>query len=65
MKITDVRALTDAELNEKLFLLKEELFKLRAKKAVGQLEQREKVTLIRKDVARVLLVKRERELGIK
>ncbi|MEG1222315.1 MAG: 50S ribosomal protein L29 [Bacilli bacterium] len=65
MKIDEIKNLTDEELNQKVYLLKEELFHLRRKKAVGQLEHAEQIRTIRKDIARINTVKRERELGIK
>lgn len=65
MKINEFREMSDEELNEKVYLLKEELFNLRRKKAVGQLEHGEEVRRVRKDIARAYLVKKERELGIK
>ena len=57
--------MSNEELNEKVYLLKEELFNLRRKKAVGQLERGEEVRRVRKDIARAKLVQRERELGVK
>ena len=65
MKINEVRELTTAELKEKLYSLKEQLFELRRKKAVGALEKPEDVSGVRKDIARVNLVLRERELASK
>ncbi len=65
MKISEVRELTNEELNEKLYSLKEELFNLRRKKAVGQLEHGEEVRNVRKDIAKINTIIRERELGIK
>lgn len=65
MKVSELRELTNEELNEKIYLLKEELFNLRRKKAVGQLEHGEEVRRVRKDIARAYMVQRERELGIK
>lgn len=64
MKINDIKAMSNEELNAKVYLLKEELFHLRRKKAVGQLEHAEQVRGIRKDIARIYTVLRERELGI-
>ncbi|MBR2506092.1 MAG: 50S ribosomal protein L29 [Bacilli bacterium] len=63
MKISEVREIPTSELQEKLYALKENLFELRRKKAVGALEHGEEVTRVRKDIARVLLVLRERELA--
>ena len=65
MKVSEFRELTNEELSEKIYLLKEELFNLRRKKAVGQLEHGEEVRRVRKDIARAYTVQRERELGIK
>ena len=65
MKINEVRELSNAELKEKLYSLKEQLFELRRKKAVGALEKPEDVRGVRKDIARINLVLRERELAEK
>lgn len=64
MKLADIRELSSTELNKKVYELKEQLFELRRKKAVGALEHGEEVTRVRKDIARCLMVLRERELGI-
>lgn len=63
MKINEVRELSNTDLSEKLYALKEQLFELRRKKAVGALEHGEEVRRVRKDIARVLMVIRERELA--
>lgn len=65
MKISEFRDMNNEELDEKIYLLKEELFNLRRKKAVGSLEHGEEVRKVRKDIARAYTIKRERELGIK
>ena len=65
MKISEVREIPTSELEDKLYALKEQLFELRRKKAVGALEHGEEVTRVRKDIARVLMVLRERELQAK
>lgn len=65
MKLSEIRELTVQELNEKIYSLKEELFHLRRKQAVGQLEKGKQLTSVRKDIARIYTVIRERELGIK
>ncbi len=62
MKISEVRELSTSELKEKLYSLKEQLFELRRKKAVGSLERGEEVIGVRKDIARVETILREREL---
>ena len=63
MKINEVREMSTADLKEKLYSLREQLFELRRKKAVGALERGEDVITVRRDIARVNLVLRERELS--
>ena len=63
MKISEVRELSTSELKEKLYSLKEQLFELSRKKAVGTLERGEDVITVRRDIARVNMVLRERELN--
>lgn len=65
MKIKDIRELSVSELNDKVYSLKEELFHLRRKQAVGSLDNANQITRVRKDIARVYTILRERELGIK
>jgi large subunit ribosomal protein L29 len=65
MKIKEVRELSVTDLNEQVYLLKEKLFHLRAKQATGQLANGREITVVRKDIARIYTVLRERELGIK
>ena len=65
MKVAEFREMSAEELNEKIYSLKEELFNLRRRKAVGQLEHGEEVRKVRKDIARAYMVQRERELGVK
>ena len=64
MKIKEVRELYTEELNNRIYSLKEELYNLKRKKAVGQLEDLMEVRRVRKDIARVLTVLKERELGM-
>lgn len=65
MKIAEVKALSTEDLNNKVYSLKEELYDLRRKKAVGQLENLSQIKQVRKDIARCYTVLKERELGIK
>ena len=58
------RALATEELHEKLKESKEELFNLRFQAATGQLESHGRLTAVRKEIARIYTVIRERELGI-
>ncbi|NBU93446.1 MAG: 50S ribosomal protein L29 [Actinobacteria bacterium] len=59
-----LRANSTEELNEKLREAKEELFNLRFQAATGQLESHGRLTAVRKEIARIYTVMRERELGI-
>ncbi|QQY79406.1 LSU ribosomal protein L29P [Keratinibaculum paraultunense] len=64
MKANEIRQMTDAELNSKLSDLKTELFNLRFQLATGQLDNPMRIKAVRKDIARVKTIMRERELGI-
>ena len=59
------RRSTDDELVAKLREAKEELFNLRFQAATGQLENHGRLRAVRKDIARIYTVMRERELGIR
>jgi len=61
---TEYRGLEDDELVAKLSDAKEELFNLRFQAATGQLENHGRLRAVRKDIARIYTVIRERELGI-
>ncbi|MBR2523838.1 MAG: 50S ribosomal protein L29 [Clostridiales bacterium] len=62
MKVEDIRAKSDAELASELTSLKEELFKLRFQHSTNQLENPAQISSVKKDIARVMTVIREREL---
>ena len=64
MKVKEVRQLSEVELDSKLLELKAELFNLRFQLATGQLDNPLRVKAVRKDIARVKTIIRERELGI-
>jgi large subunit ribosomal protein L29 len=61
--LQDMRTLDGDELANRLKLARRELYELRFKLAVGQLEDSSQVHKIRKDIARILTVIRQRELG--
>ncbi len=63
-RAADLRDLADVELVGKLREAKEELFNLRFQAATGQLENHGRLRAVRKDIARIYTVMRERELGI-
>jgi large subunit ribosomal protein L29 len=64
IKPIELRSLEDDELETKLREAKEELFNLRFQAATGQLESHGRLRAVRKDIARIYTVLRERELGI-
>jgi large subunit ribosomal protein L29 len=57
--------LNDVDLESKLREAKEELFNLRFQAATGQLESHGRLRAVKKDIARIYTVVRERELGIR
>ena len=57
--------LNDIDLEAKLREAKEELFNLRFQAATGQLESHGRLRTVKKDIARIYTVVRERELGIR
>ena len=59
-----LRVSTEEELHAKLAEAKEELFNLRFQGATGQLESHGRLRAVRKEIARIYTVMRERELGI-
>ena len=61
---TDLREATSQDLVDKLLEAKKELFNLRFQAATGQLESHGRLRAVRKDIARIYTVMRERELGI-
>ena len=61
---TQLRTQTEDELDLKLAEAKAELFNLRFQAATGQLESHGRLRAVRRDIARIYTVKRERELGI-
>lgn len=64
MKLNEIRELPTNELTDKVYELKQELLTLRFQQATGQLENGKKITDIRKTIARIYTVIKERELGL-
>jgi large subunit ribosomal protein L29 len=60
----DLRAASEQELDDKLAEAKIELFNLRFQAATGQLESHGRLRAVRREIARIYTIKRERELGI-
>ncbi|KQO76787.1 large subunit ribosomal protein L29 [Rhizobium skierniewicense] len=60
MKAEDVRGLSADQLKDKLVDLKKEQFNLRFQKATGQLEKSSRIDEVRKDIARVKTIARQK-----
>jgi len=65
MKIDEVRALSDQELVEKVYELKSDLMTLRFQQKTGNLDNGKKITEVRKSIAKVLTIQKERQLAVK
>jgi large subunit ribosomal protein L29 len=63
MKANEIRDLTTAEIEQKVKALKEELFNLRFQLSTGQLENTTRIREVRKSIARMKTVVREREIA--
>ncbi|MCH4153646.1 MAG: 50S ribosomal protein L29 [Saccharofermentans sp.] len=63
MKVEDIRKMSADELSKELTSLKEELFKLRFQHATNQLENPAQIAQVKKDIAKVMTIKREKELA--
>ena len=63
MKASEIREMSVEELQSKLTEHKEELFNLRFQLAVNQLENSSRIGAVKKDIARVSTILRQRELN--
>ena len=64
-KAHELDEMTNVDIEAKLREAKEELFNLRFQAATGQLESNGRLRVVKKDIARIYTVVRERELGIR
>ena len=62
MKTTEIRDMSETELESKIAGLKDELFNLRFQMATGQLENPMKIREVKKSIARIKTIQRQREL---
>lgn len=62
MKAKEIRDLTTSEIEEQIKSSKEELFNLRFQLATGQLEETARIRTVRKTIARLKTVARERQI---
>ena len=65
MKVNEIRDLNPDEQTEKIKSLKEELFNLRFQHATGQLDNPMRIREVKRSIAQVKTIQRERELGIR
>jgi large subunit ribosomal protein L29 len=65
MKIADVRGMTVDQLEDEVLKLKKEQFNLRFQRATGQLENTARVRQVRKDIARMKTVARQKQAQTK
>lgn len=63
MSLLEIREMTDEELRENLAELKEEQFNLRFQVATNQLDNTSRIKDVKKEIARILTVLRQRELA--
>ena len=64
VKAGELRELSGEELVSRLREAKAELFNLRVQGATGQLDNHRRLHVVRKDIARIYTIMRERELGL-
>ena len=62
MKASDLRAMTDEELEERLGESRQELFRIRFQSATGGLESSARLRKTRREIARILTIKNERTM---
>jgi large subunit ribosomal protein L29 len=63
MKASDVRALTIDQIDDEVLKLKKEQFNLRFQRATGQLENTVRVRVVRRDIARLMTIARQKRAG--
>ncbi|MFC7545006.1 50S ribosomal protein L29 [Plantactinospora sp. GCM10030261] len=64
VKASELRELSEEDLVARLREAKAELFNLRVQAATGQLDNNRRLQVIRRDIARIYTIMRERELGL-
>lgn len=63
MKVAEIREMSEAEIQERIGQIREELFRLRFRSATQELENPALLRQLRRDLARLKTVLRQRELG--
>jgi large subunit ribosomal protein L29 len=65
LRARELRELTDEELEQKLADTRQELFNLRFQSATGALENAARLTHTKREIARILTIRNEREASVK
>ena len=65
MKAQDIRQMTEDQIGDEVARLKKEQFNLRFQKATGQLEKTARFNEVRKDIARIKTIARQKAAGSK
>ena len=65
LKATEIRDLTEDQMKDRLLQLKKEQFNLRFQRASGQLEKTSRIGEVRRDIARIKTVLRQKALAAK
>ena len=60
MKVADIRAMTVDQIDDEVLKLKKEQFNLRSQRATGQLENTTRVREVRRDIARLKTIVRQK-----
>ncbi|MEZ4550005.1 MAG: 50S ribosomal protein L29 [Desulfobacterales bacterium] len=63
MKVKEIKEMSGQEMDAKLVDLSETLFNLRFQNKAGQLENPKRMEQVKRDIARVKTIKRQREIG--
>jgi len=61
LKASEIRNMTEAEIEHKLLALKEQLFKMRSEVTTGRVERPSKFRLLRRDIARCYTILKEKK----
>ena len=64
MRASELRNLTNEELNQRMKDLRTELFNLRFQTITGQLANPRRIRMVKRDIARIKTILKERELGL-
>ena len=64
-RLSDIRVMTEDQLNDEALKLKKEQFNLRFRKASGQLQDTARVRVVRRDIARVMTVAAQKRVAAK